>query len=71
MSTHRREHRDADRGDLGHVLADQREHEIDVVDHQVEHDGHVGAARIERREPVALDEARRDRRTAAPRERRG
>ena len=39
--------------------ADERAHEIDVVDHQIEHDGDVRAARIERREPVALDEPRR------------
>jgi hypothetical protein len=38
------------------VTADQRPHEIDVVNHQIEHDGHVRAARVERREPVALDE---------------
>jgi hypothetical protein len=28
------------------------------VDHEIEHDGDVRAARIEGREPVALDEAR-------------
>jgi hypothetical protein len=32
--------------------------EVDVVNHEIEHDGDVRAARIERREPVALDEAR-------------
>ena len=37
---------------------DERAHEVDVVDHQVEHDRDVGAARIERRQPVALDEPR-------------
>ena len=59
MSTNRREHRHADRRDVRRRAADEREHEVDVVDHQVEHDRDVGAARIERREPVALDEARR------------
>ena len=27
------------------------------MDHEIEHDGHVGTARIERREPIAFDEA--------------
>jgi hypothetical protein len=34
-------------------------HQVDVVDHQVEHDIDVGAALLERRQAVALDEARR------------
>ena len=50
---------------LRHTAAHERANEVDVVDHQVEHDRDVGAARIERRQPIALDEPRRCRRTAA------
>jgi hypothetical protein len=38
------------------VAADHRPHQIDVVNHEIEHDGDVGATRIERREAIALDE---------------
>ena len=37
---------------------DEGLHQIDVMDHEVEHDRHVRPARRERRQPVALDEAR-------------
>ncbi len=39
------------------MAAHQRTHEIDVVDHEIEHDGDVRTARIERRQTIALDEA--------------
>ena len=35
-----------------------REDEVEVVDHQVEHDVDVGAALAELRQALALDEAR-------------
>ena len=39
-------------------LADERQQQVEVVDHQVEHDVDVEAALGERAEPVHLDEAR-------------
>ena len=41
------EHRRADRIDGRDRRADDRLHDIDVVDHQVEHDVHVGAALLD------------------------
>ena len=38
--------------------AGQVQHEVEIVDHEVEHDGDVGAAGLERRQPLALDVAR-------------
>ena len=35
--------------------AGQVQHQVEVVDHQVEHDRDVGAPRLERRQPLALD----------------
>ena len=32
------DHRDPRRGQLGHLAADHGVHEVDVVDHEVEHD---------------------------------
>jgi hypothetical protein len=52
------QNRNADRGDGRHTSANERSHQIDVVDHQVEHHRDIRAARIERREPVTLDEPR-------------
>ena len=48
-----------DRAHRRRRAADERVHEVDVVDHEVEHDRDVGPARIERRQAVALDEPRR------------
>jgi hypothetical protein len=31
--------------------------EVDVVDHEIEHDGHIESARVEGGEPVGFDEA--------------
>ena len=50
-----RQYRHAHRLDVRHSQSDERMHEIEVVDHEIEHDGHIGAARTERRETVALD----------------
>ena len=58
----RREHRDADRLDRAQRRRHHAEDDVEVVDHQVEDDVDVGAALGERRQAVALDEARlRDR----------
>ena len=51
------EHARADRVDALDRRADQLLDQIDVVNHQIEHDAHVGAAQLEWREPVRLDEA--------------
>jgi hypothetical protein len=40
------------------MTANERTDEIDVVNHEIQHDGHISAARVERGKPVALDEAR-------------
>ncbi len=53
-----REHRDADRLDALDAVVHQAQDQVEVVDHQVEDDVDVGAALGERREAVALDEAR-------------
>ena len=52
------EHARADRVDAFDRRADQLLDQVDVVDHQIEHDAHVGAALLERREPMRFDEAR-------------
>ena len=49
---------DARRVDLETSASDEREDDVDVVDHEVHDDVDVEAARREGREPVALDEAR-------------
>ena len=44
------------RADLGGFgAAGQMQHQVEVVDHEIEHHGHVGAAGLERRQPLALD----------------
>ena len=45
-------------GDILEMPTNQRPNQIDVVNHEVEHDRDVGAARIEGCEPIALDESR-------------
>ena len=52
----RREHRDARRAHVDRVGATgEVEDEVEVVDHEVEHHGHVGAARLEQRKTLALE----------------
>ena len=51
------EHTRTDSIDALDGCADQLLDEVDVVDHEIEHDADVGAAQLERREPVRLDEA--------------
>jgi hypothetical protein len=41
------------------VATDYGSHQVDVMNHQIQDDGNVGAARVERGQPVALDEAGR------------
>ena len=53
-----RENRDPGRPHVGHVRADELEHEIEVVDHEVEDHRHVGAARLERGQALGLEEPR-------------
>ena len=53
-----REDRDAGGPHVAHVGAHELEHEVEVVDHEVENDGDVRAARLERGEAVDLEEAR-------------
>ena len=52
------QHRHARRADLGHVGPDQLEHQVEVVDHQIEDHRHVGPAGLERRQPLRLEESR-------------
>ena len=58
MSISGGEHRCTDRVQRCHRAADDHLHQIDIVNHQVEHHVHVGAALLERRQAMALDEAR-------------
>ena len=58
MSSRVGEHRHADRVDARQRRAHQLLDQVDVVDHQIEHHVDVGAARLERREPMGLDEQR-------------
>ena len=39
----------------GFRAAGQPQHQVEIVNHQVEHDRDIGAPRLERREPLALD----------------
>src|SRR5918992_4019234 len=55
----RRQHGHADRLERRDVTANERSHQIDVVNHQVEDDSDVRAAGVEGRETIALDESRR------------
>ena len=51
-----REQREARGPHLGGLrAAGQVQHQVEVVDHEVEHDGDVGAPGLERRQPLALD----------------
>jgi hypothetical protein len=50
-----RQHAHADAVDLRDRRLHQREHDADVVDHQVEHDAHLGAARRVGRETLGGD----------------
>ena len=52
------EHRHADRLDALERRVDDAEDDVEVVDHQVEDDVDLGAALGERRQAMALDEAR-------------
>ena len=52
-------HRRADRIDMGDLARHQRQHQVQIVDHQVENDGYVCAARLERGDPGGLDIQRR------------
>ena len=54
----RRQHRHADRLDGGDLAADDVEHEIEIVNHQIEDHVDVEAALGKRAETVHLDEAR-------------
>ena len=54
------DHRNADRLDALGLLAEQLLQDVEVVDHEVAHHVHVGAALRERAHAVGLDEARRD-----------
>src|SRR5690606_4263117 len=53
-----REHAGADRIDTHDRSADKLLNQVYVVNHQIEHDAHIAAALLERREPMRLDEAR-------------
>src|SRR5688572_12924581 len=49
------------------MAPDERADEVDVMDHEIQHDGDVRPARIEGSEPIALDESRRvDERERSP-----
>ena len=50
----RREQRHPGRPNVHHVRAHELENQIEVVNHEIEDHGHVGAARLERRQPVDL-----------------
>ena len=48
----------ARRFDGRRILAHECENEIEIVDHEIENDRHVGAARTELRQAMRLDELR-------------
>ena len=54
----RRQHRHADRLDRDDLGRHDRQHDVQIVDHQVEDDVDVEAAIRKRAEPVHLDETR-------------
>jgi len=58
MSDVRRENRDAGRPDLAHLRADQLEDQVEIVNHEIEDHRDVGAAGLERRQPLGLQEPR-------------
>jgi hypothetical protein len=58
MSTNGRQDRDADGLHLVDVFPNQRQDQVDVVDHQVQYHATSAPRGTERREAVALDEAR-------------
>ena len=58
MSTRAGQHRHADRLDRLDLGVDERQHDVEIVNHQVEDDVDVEAALGKRAEPVDLDEAR-------------
>jgi hypothetical protein len=70
MSSPGRKHRGADRVDRFDRRTDQALDQVDVVDHQVEHDVDVGAAFLERRQAMRLDELRRAQRARQREDRR-
>src|SRR5450759_390525 len=53
---HGSEHGNSDRRDVAGFRADQREEQVDVVDHEIEHHGDIRAPRAERRQSLAVDE---------------
>src|ERR1017187_5172912 len=52
------QHRNAHAFHAGHGRFHEREHDVEVVNHQIQHDADVRAARRKRRKAVALDETR-------------
>src|SRR5204863_8025122 len=54
----RRENRDARGPDLRHLRAHQLEDQVEIVNHQIEYHRDVGAARLERRQALRLQEPR-------------
>src|SRR6266542_584131 len=55
---HRRENRHANSGKRFGGVVDKRQHEVDVMDHEIKNYCDVGAARIERRQSLTFDESR-------------
>ncbi len=53
-----RQHAKAAGAHLLHRRLGERQHEIEVVDHQVEHHVDIRAARLEGRQPLDVDEER-------------
>ena len=66
MSTRRRQHRHADGLDRLDLGLHERQHDVEIVNHQIEDDVDVEAALGERAEPMDLDEARIGRAADAP-----
>src|SRR6185295_7640877 len=55
---HRRQDGHPHRRDIPRFRSDERQQQIDVVDHEIEHHGHIRPARTERSQALAVDEPR-------------
>ncbi len=61
-----REHRQPNRPHLAHRRSHQAQHNIEIVDHQVEHHIHIERARRKDAQPMRLEEHRLMQTAAAP-----
>src|SRR5206468_216907 len=53
-----RQHGNSDSSNLTHRSRNETEHDVDIVDHEIEHDVHVKTTRRERSKPMDLEKLR-------------